>query len=590
MKKEYFLRSLAYLKSYIPWIIVSVLVAVLYSTSNVYFLALTKDIVKGIGDRDISFFTNQMLNLLGLIFARVTADKSQAYLMSYILGKISIEIKQKLYKNLLDHSQYFYSRKKIGDILNRLFGDTERIKDGVLSIFKDVIPQVITFIAVLIYMLRINWILTTVTVLSIPVFIVLLPRFAGKLKQATHQEQRKGGDIGHIAQEILGNVKLVQAYTMEENEHKRMLNQQISLFKIGLKSLRIKLSSEYFIEFLQYCLMALVIWLGGYMVVKGKLSPESLASFFVGIMVLIDPVIKLSKALNKIQTFIVSAERVFKLEDTKNTIIDKENAVSLTEVRGDVVFNNVSFAYNDVSGDVIHDVSFSASSGEIVALVGFSGAGKSTLINLIPRFYDPIKGSISLDGIDLRDLKRNDLRKNIGLVMQENILFRGSIADNIKYGSENATMEEIKEAAKKANAWEFISTVPGKLKARVGDRGLNLSGGQRQRISIARAILRNPKILLLDEATSALDSKSEKLVQEALDKLMKNRTTFVIAHRLSTIMHADKIILLDEGKIKEVGSHDELIKKNGYYANLYELQFKNQLNKKKENDKEKNIN
>ncbi len=573
MQTNYFIRMVRYISPYWGWLILSVILSCVFSTANVYFLPLTKDIVKGINDKNSLFFTNQILNLFGLILLRVASDKAQLYLTTKITGEMMIDIQMKIYNKLLRFSQALYSRWKLGDLITRLFSDTEKVKEGILSVFRDLIPQTITFIGVFGYLMMSNWKLTLITVMGIPVFLGMLPRLTSKLKQATRHAMRKSGSITHVSQETLSNIKLVQAYTMEDFESKRMTKELNTALLIGLKGTVLKIKSEFLIEFLQYSLMIFVIWYGGKQVTQGELSGDHLAAFFMGLLLLIDPVIKLSKTYTKLMLSLVSAERLFKLEDTHDVILLPESPINSKEVVGQIAFENVCFAYDKYAEPVLNGISLLANKGDVIAFVGLSGAGKTTLLSLIPRFYDPTSGRVTLDGVNLTEYDIQFLRSNMAIVPQEDILFRGSILDNILYGSPNATVEEVIEAAKKANAWEFIQEMPGKLKALIGDRGGRLSGGQRQRLSIARAILRDPKILLLDEATSALDSYSERLVQDALQKLMNNRTTFVIAHRLSTVQHATKIVVLEHGLVKEIGTHEELLKNKGIYERLYMLQF-----------------
>lgn len=569
-----YLRSIAYLKPYLLWFFASLLLAALFSTANVYFLPLVRDVINAINHKDLLYFHNQIFNVICLFSARLITQFGQAYLTAWISNKIIIDIRLQLYKKLQNFSQSFYSEWKVGELINRQFSDTANLQGGILIIFENLLPQTITFFGVLTYMMVLNWKLTCFSIIAIPLFVVLISKLSVSLKKVTSQAQRKMGDITHITQESISNMKLVQAYNMEDRDYRKMKREYMHNFRALMTGVKVKNKVEFSISFLQFLVITLVLWYGGLEVTQGQMTGPQLASFFTGILLMIDPIIVLSKVSNKLQVAAVSAERVFELLDTPVDIQSPENPATLEKPKGNIQFKNVSFFYNKTSGPVLNNISLEANEGDTIALVGLSGAGKSTLINMIPRFYDPSEGSITLDGQDLRTLNVHELRQHIAIVPQEDLLFRGSILENIRYGTPDATRDEVIEAAKMANAWEFIEKLPGNLRSKIGDRGRLLSGGQQQRLSIARAILRNPKILLLDEATSALDSESEKLVQDALLKLLKNRTTFVIAHRLSTIMHATKIVVIENGKIEEIGTHEDLLNQNGLYAKFYSLQFR----------------
>ena len=419
------------------------------------------------------------------------------------------------------------------------------------------------------YLFYLNWKLTLFTILVTPIFIQITSWASQRMKK-THQAQRKSADITHITQETLSNIKLVQAYTMEEAERNKFKRENMRNAKAILAGLKVKFTSEPIISYIQFIAIAFVIWYGGFEVAKGNLTGAELTAFFTGIMLLIDPIIALSAVYTEIQKAQVSIQRVYEIIDHPNDISYKNPPIVLPNIKGEVTFNNVSFKYIENGKDVLKNISFTAKHGKTIALVGLSGAGKTTLINLIPRFYNVSQGNITIDGNQLNEIELKSLRSQISIVPQEDIIFRGTISENVRYGK---TKEQVKEsdivqALKLANAWEFIEPLPRGIYEKVGDKGRLLSGGQKQRISIARAILNNPKILILDEATSALDSKSEVLVQDALKTLMKDRTSFVIAHRLSTIIHADTILMMEKGRIAEIGTHEELLKNNGPYFEL----------------------
>jgi ATP-binding cassette, subfamily B, bacterial MsbA len=568
-----YLRILSYIKPYIPALALSLLLTLCFSAANVFFLPLTRDLIKEITNKNLQFFNIHVFSAIGLYSVRLITQFSQYYLSNYISYKMSLDLQMDLYRKLQYMSSHFYSNWKLGDILTRLFSDVSKLKEPIVMTFADILPNSLTLIGILGYLFYLNWKLTIFTFLAVPLFVFIVMYTGNILKRVARQVQRKTADISHITQETLTNIRLVQAYTMEEQEINKFKTESTKNIIINMKGIRIKAIVEPLIAFLQFLVITSIIWYGAYQISKGTMSGATLTSFFAGIFLLIDPVLALSRVYTNLQQAFVSANRFFSILDTPAVISNVPNAKKMS-INGDVVFQNVDFSYKKEEGKVLNDICLHAKKGEVIALVGLSGVGKSTLINLIPRFYDPSSGLITIDGVNIKEIDIYSLRSQIGIVPQDDILFRGTILNNVRYGKIDATDEEIKNACEQANAWEFIEKLGWKLRSRVQDRGTNFSGGQKQRISIARAILRDPKILILDEATSSLDPESEMLVQDALDKLMKNRTTFVIAHRLSTIMHADKIVVMEKGAIAEVGKHDELLAKDGVYSKLYNLQFR----------------
>jgi len=568
-----YLRILRYLRPYIWVFLLSAIITLLFAMSNVYAIPLIRDLSNEVANKNLEHFGNQIINAIVLWTVRVITQFGQVYLMTWLSNRIVIDIQMDVFTKLQSCSQHFFNRWKLGELLTRLFNDTQQVKQAIISSFAEAIPQTLTFLGVLGYLFYMNWKLTLFTIITVPVFIFIISYFTEVVKRITKQRQKKISDITHIAQESISNMKLVQAYTMESREKKRYYKENLRNFKVNMKTAKFKGIMNSTVLFWQGMVFILLLFFGGRLVSTGEMKGSELISFFTGIMLLIDPISALSKIYMSIQQALVSARRLFEILDDPVHIQNIKNPKTPT-IEGDISFNDISFKYQTNEEYVLTNLSLHAKKGQTVALVGLSGAGKTTIINLIPRFYDVSSGEILVDHIPIKEIDLHTLRSHIGMVLQEDIIFRGTILENIKYGSPGSSEEEIIKAAKQANAWEFIERMPDKLYTKVGDKGQRLSGGQKQRISIARAILRNPKILILDEATSSLDTKSERLVQEALTNLMKGRTTFVIAHRLSTIIHADKIVVLDKGSIVETGTHDELLAKQGHYAQLYNIQFK----------------
>ena len=376
-----------------------------------------------------------------------------------------------------------------------------------------------------------------------------------------------------ILQEVVSSARVIKSFVRENYEIDRFEAQNMHNFRAQMKYVKLSATLTPTIEFVAALGVTMILWYGGNSVIDGDITAGALVAFLTYAVNISNPIKRLSKVIANIQRALAAADRVFDVLDLPELIQNVPNAKELPPVKGNVAFENVSFAYNN-DEPILDDVSFSATPGQVVALVGPSGAGKSTVASLLPRFYEVTDGRIVIDGCDIREVTMESLREQVGIVPQETLLFNGTVYDNILYGRLDATEEEVLNAAKAANAHNFILELPNGYETQLGDRGVNISGGQRQRIAIARAILKNPQILILDEATSALDTESERVVQEALDRLMVGRTSFVIAHRLSTIKNADKILVMEKGKIVEEGNHDELMAQDGLYAHLYQIQYR----------------
>lgn len=570
-----FSRLLGYLQPYKREITVVIICMMLFTITNIAIIPIVGKICEAIGNKDFTALNLMALFALGIYFLRGIASYGQGYMMNFVGFRVVTDMRLQVYRHMQDMSFDFFAKWRTGELLSRLLSDIQNIQTTIVNTITEMVPNILTLIGVLSYLSYLNWRLTLLTIIVIPILGVLISHFGGKMREVSREAQRKVADVSSILQEKVSGIRVIKSFAMEKHEVEKFRKENENNFWILMKQAQIYSTQTPVLSFIQMVAIMGLIWYGGAEVVAGRLSAANLIAFFTGIALLADPVSRLGSISTTIQSALASAERVFEVIDIKPTVTEKKDAKPVTSIAGQVEFSNVSFSY-DKESPVLKDINFKADAGEIVAIVGKSGSGKTTLVNLIPRFYDVTLGKILIDGNDVRDLKITGLRQFMGIVPQETILFSGTISDNIAYAKPEATDKEIEKAAKMANAHDFIRILPEGYATPVGEKGVRLSGGEKQRIAIARALLRNPKILIFDEATSSLDTESEQLVQEAIDNLMKNRTTFVIAHRLSTVQHADKIIVLDKGQIVEEGSHSELLEKGGLYKKLYDLQFKDE--------------
>nr|WP_238524753.1 ABC transporter ATP-binding protein [Halanaerobium hydrogeniformans] len=506
-------------------------------------------------------------------FLKGVAYYGQHYLVAYVSQKSIKDIRDDLYYHIQNLSLSFYSQNKTGDILSRITNDVHQLESSMIKTTVGTIDKLFTLIGGLIYLVYLNYRLTIILVLILPIIFYVITVFNKKLKRISRTVQVKIADVSDVIQETVSAVRVVKSFGREEYEYNKFSDENQSNFRAKMKQTQYGAILTPLIEFIAALSFTAILWFGGYEVMQGRMRASELIAFFTLLITISDPLRSLTKLSRRFQQLIAAGERVFEIMDIESSLrTEDKDKIELDNIEGEIVYNNLNFSYNR-NEIVLKDINLCASPGDIIAFVGQSGAGKTTLVDLLPRFYDPDKGYITLDGHNLKDIKIDNLRSFIGIVPQETILFSGTLRDNIKYGDLDADDEALKKAAVAANAHEFIIEFPEGYDTMVGERGVGLSGGQKQRISIARAILKDPKILILDEATSSLDAESESLVQEALEHLMEHRTTFIIAHRLSTIKNADKIIVLENGQIVERGSHQELLKKDGKYASLYQGQF-----------------
>ncbi|MGM0601828.1 MAG: ABC transporter ATP-binding protein [Bacillota bacterium] len=546
---------------------------------TVFFIKVFQDLLETIisdisaGNEGITKLTLIALFMILIYFLKGVAYYGQNYLVSYVSQKSIKDMRDELYSHLQNLSLSFYSKNKTGDILSRVTNDVSQLEKSMINTTVGTIDKTFTLIGGIGYLVYLNYRLTIFLLLILPLITYVMTKFNIKLKRVSRRVQVKIANVSDVLQETLSAVRVVKSFGREEYEFDRFSSENQANFRAKMKKTQYGAILTPLVEFIAAIAFTAILWFGGYEVMKGRMRASELIAFFTLLITISDPLRSLTKLSKRLQQLFASAERVFEIMDTESILRENdENKITLDQVDGEVVYDNVTFAYNR-NEVVLKDINLTASPGEVVALVGHSGAGKTTMVDLIPRFYDPAKGRMRLDGHDLKDIKIDSLRSFIGIVPQETILFSGTLRDNIAYGDLSAADEKIHSAAKFANAHDFITKFPDGYDTMVGERGVGLSGGQKQRISIARAILKDPKILILDEATSSLDAESEALVQEALDHLMQNRTTFIIAHRLSTIKNADNIVVMENGEIVEQGNHRELLNKNGKYASLYQGQF-----------------
>lgn len=501
------------------------------------------------------------------------------YFIAYVEQGVIRNLRDELYEHIHKLPMNFFKNEKTGNLISRFTNDVNLIQQSITAVFLNLFEDPITILVFFGIAFSISWKLTVFSLLIVPLSIIVIGFIGSILRKQSYLLQKKLGTIVDVLHETISGVKIVKAFGMEEFENKRFRAETQRYFKILLRKVRTSNISSPSTEIIAVFLGAVILFYGGSLVlIEGEMKASEFMGFLFAIFQMMPPMKNMSQLNNKIQESIGAGMRIFEILDIQPDIKNIENPVALDSFNNEIKFVDVTFNYSDSSEKIIDQVNFTAKKGEIIAFVGSSGAGKTTLVDLIPRFFDPTGGKILIDGIDIKDVKIEDLRKHMGIVTQETVLFNETVFNNIAYGLPNTPKEKVVEVAKIANAHNFIMELPNGYDTIVGERGAKISGGQRQRLSIARALLKNPPIMIFDEATSALDNESEVLVQEAIEHLMKERTTFVIAHRLSTIRNANEIIVMDKGKIVQKGKHEELLTdENGIYKKLYELQFRTDL-------------
>ena len=566
-------RLLQYIRPYLKRLGLAIVCIVVAAACNLYLPWIIKDMVdKVLADKDMVMLYIICVSIVVVFLIRGIFYYGQSYLVSYIGQKVVIDVREVMFRKFQRMPMAYFDKHQTGETMSYITNDVSAIQSALVDQLIEMVTEGSILIGSIVMMVYLDWKLSLLTLIVIPLVGQAMKIFGRKLKRNGTVIQERAADITSLLQESISSIRVVKSFVREEYEIKRFINQNILNFQAAMKNVQLTSLLTPTVEFLAAVSVTFIVGFGGYEVVNGQMTAGALVAFLTYAVNLANPVKRLARVYGNLQRAMAAVDRVFAVIDLPEPISDKEDAKDLPKIEGHVKVDHVTFGYKE-GVNALEDVSLEVKPGQMIAFVGPSGAGKSTIANLIPRFYEINSGAISIDGQDIRDVTVASLREQIGIVPQETMLFSTTVMENIRYGRLDATDEEVIEAAKAANADAFIRELPQGYDTPIGERGLNLSGGQRQRMSIARAILKNPRILILDEATSALDTESEKIVQAALDSLMVGRTSFVIAHRLSTIFNADQIYVIDGGRIKEHGTHEELLAKNGLYSHLYNIQF-----------------
>ena len=569
-----YMRLLAYIKPYTRRLALAVVCIVMAAGANLYLPWIIKDMIDDVlMSKDMVMLNLIAAGILVVMFTRGVFYYGQSYLVSYVGQRVIIDVRSVLFRKFQRMPLSYYDKQQTGTVMSYITNDVAVMQSAIVDNLIELVTEGSILIGSLAMMIYLDWKLSLLTLMTIPLVGFAMKIFGRKLKRSSTVIQERVAEITSLLQESISAIRVVKSFVRESYEIKRFEEQNWRNFQAAMKNVKLSSLLTPTVEFLAAIAVTFIVWFGGYEVVNEVITAGELVAFLTYAVNLANPVKRLSRVYAAIQKAMAAADRVFAVMDLDEKITDVPGAKPLPPIKGKVEFKDITFSYKEGQPALQH-ISLKAEPGQMIALVGPSGSGKSTIANLIPRFYDVDSGVITIDDHDIRQVTADSLREQIGLVPQETMLFSTSVMENIRYGRLEATDEEVIEAAKAANAEEFIKELPEGYDTKLGERGLNLSGGQRQRLAIARAILKNPRVLILDEATSALDTESEKIVQDALDNLMVGRTSFVIAHRLSTIFNADQIFVVENGHLREHGTHGELLAAGGLYSNLYNIQFR----------------